>query len=182
MYSLNRDLVSLILILGFVGFASLAMAQESKEFIIKDIRPTLTGYQNKAFVETKYVGQEKLKMVAFWIKNEPNKRLVAAKGGAMWGSPDFDYFVGNQGEKILSGPGSIYVAIDGDSQFIGNLDFDGSVYTFIGKVRLAGYNFDSDTKSPLSFKLVKEKGFVYLSGKGIITAKDGKLFQLGFKK
>ncbi|MFA6141758.1 MAG: hypothetical protein WC738_00490 [Candidatus Omnitrophota bacterium] len=84
---------------------------------------------------------------------------------------DGGFTIGSNGESIYSG--NSHVAINGETQFFGNLDYDGSVYMFIGKVRLAGYVFDGNTKNPLSFKLSKNTGFVYVSGDGSVTTKDG---------
>ena len=37
-----------------------------------------------------------------------------------------------------------------------------------------GYSFAGDSKDPLVFKLVKDAGYVYISGKGTLTTPDGK--------
>jgi len=73
--------------------------------------------------------------------------------------------------KILFGDS--HVAIDGESEFVGNLDYEGSTYTFIGTVRLLKHIFSSNENDPLVFKLVKDAGFVHVKGKGSITAPEG---------
>ena len=143
----------------------------SKEIVLADFKPTLSGHKNNAFVETMQVGPDRKEMVVFWKKDEPNYTLVAALGGAFWGD-GLQVHIGSHGEKICFG--EAYVAINGDSQFVANLDYDSSIYTFIGTVRLLKYTFSSDEKDPLVFKLVKDKGLVYVKGKGTITTSEGK--------
>jgi hypothetical protein len=57
--------------------------------------------------------------------------------------------------------------------------FDGSIHTIKGYVRNFGIDsslFISDSLNPLTFKLVKNIGYVYLKGKGKISFSDGKFF------
>lgn len=78
--------------------------------------------------------------------------------------------------KILSiekAGGKGGVVIKDSSEFTGNLDYDGSIYTFLGEVRLLGHTFSSKADEPLSFKLVKDKGMIHVSGKGIVTTDRG---------
>ncbi len=142
----------------------------STDFTLMDVKPTLTGHENKAFVNTEKVGKDNKEMTVFWTKDEPEYKLAAQQGGLVWGN-NSGFEIGHRGEKIFSG--NSYVAVDGETQFFGNLDYEGSIYMFIGKVHLAGYTFDGDVKNPLTFKLVKNSGFSYVSGSGSITTKDG---------
>jgi hypothetical protein len=84
-------------------------------------------------------------------------------------------FSATDGSGIKKLGGDAHVTIDGDTEFTGNLDYDGSIYTFFGTVRLLKHVFSSDTEDPLVFKLVMEKGFVYVKGKGKVTLPDGKV-------
>lgn len=138
----------------------------TQKIILNDIKPTLAGYNNNAFVET-----DKKHMTIFRRDINTDAPLVAAKGGNIWGE-EVGFQIGKQGEKILSG--DAHIEIDGDTQFTGNLDYDGSTYTFLGTVKLLKHVFSSDDKEPLVFNLVKDKGFVYVKGKGKITLPDGK--------
>ena len=49
-----------------------------------------------------------------------------------------------------------------------------------GKLTLVGHTFESDDAYPLTFKLVKERGYVYLCGRGTVTTPDGKIHRLGY--
>ena len=63
-----------------------------------------------------------------------------------------------------------------EHHFIGTLDFrDLSVDNFI----LGGYQFEGDADYPLVMKLVKDRGYVYLCGRGTIRHKDGREYHLG---
>lgn len=166
----------LIIIVFTFGTISVLQAQEVKDVVLKDLEPTLFGHQNKAYVEMKMVGsdEEKKEMTVFWIKEGPEQTLTAALGGLIGGG---GIMIGMQGEKICM-PGT-HIAVDSASEYVGNLDYDGSIYTFLGTVRLVQYQFQSDNDSPLTFKLEKGKGAVYVSGKGSVKTKDGKEIKIG---
>lgn len=153
--------------------------QEVKEIILEDIKPTLTGYTNTAFVETDKVGEEKKEMTVFRRNKDVSGPLVAAKGGAIWGD-EVAFEIGRQGEKKLSG--DAHIAIDGDTQFTGNLDYAESTYTFLGTVRLMKHVFSSDEKNPLVFKLVKDKGFMHVKGSGKVSLPDGNILTIPSKE
>jgi hypothetical protein len=162
---------STIIICAVLSITVLLYAQEKKEIVLKDIKPTLTGYVNNAFVDTEKVGPDKKEMTVFRRdQNSPGPLVVAKREGYVWGA-GFPLVKGAT-EMKLAGNG--HIGIDGDTQFRGNLDYDGSTYTFIGTVHLAKHVFSSDDKDPLVFKLVKDKGFVHLKGKGKVTTPDGK--------
>lgn len=57
--------------------------------------------------------------------------------------------------------------------------FSGAEHIMMGKIALNNYVFDSDPNYPLTFKVVKEKGYVYVSGRGTITLPDHKIIELG---
>ena len=59
--------------------------------------------------------------------------------------------------------------------------YPGVEHLYDGKVNNYGYVFDSDPEYPLTFKLVKDMGYVYLCGRGTVTDKDGKSTRLGFE-
>jgi len=159
----------LVVVAGGVLVAGVAAsAEEGLEIVLKGIKPTLTGYANNAFVECDKVGREKKEMTVFRRNKKIESPLVAAVGGQVWGD-QVGFSFG--GVKKLSG--DAHLAVDADSGFTGNLDYDGSTYTFLGNVRLVKHLFASDVKDPLVFKLVKHKGFVYLKGKGTVTLPDG---------
>jgi len=54
----------------------------------------------------------------------------------------------------------------------------GSTHTWIGKSKVFGYIFDSDPDNPLQFRVDKQKGYVYVQGRGTITTPDGKVVRL----
>ena len=55
-----------------------------------------------------------------------------------------------------------------------------------GKLTLVGHTFESDQAYPLTFRFVKggyfvkERGYVYLCGRGTVTTPDGKIHRLGY--
>lgn len=55
---------------------------------------------------------------------------------------------------------------------------DNGVMRFEGQVRYCGYTFAGDETDPLAFILLKEKGFVYLHGRGEVIAPDSKKTRL----
>ena len=68
-----------------------------------------------------------------------------------------------------------YWNIGAEHVYIGNFDFtDPRAKDFI----VAGYKFESDPQYPLTMKLTKN-GYLYLCGRGTITALDGKVHRLG---
>ena len=71
-------------------------------------------------------------------------------------------------------PGAACSIDNNDTGYTGWLDRDGSEYTFVGSVNLLHDVFTSDENDPLVFKLVKDVGAVYVSGKGTVVAEDGK--------
>jgi HEAT repeat protein len=57
--------------------------------------------------------------------------------------------------------------------------YAGAEHLYDGKILNYQRTFDSDPQYPLTFKLVKGLGYVYLSGRGTITTEDGKAVSLG---
>lgn len=146
--------------------SSYAYAQ-GNEIVFPAFKPTLSGYKNNAFVEMGKKG------VFFWKKDEPEYKLVAAMGGMVWGR-GAGIKIGKNGVKIGLGETHMGIHIDGETYFTGNLDYEGSVYTFIGEVRLLEHAFKSNSENPLVFTLVKDKGLVYVKGVGTVTKPDGR--------
>jgi len=58
--------------------------------------------------------------------------------------------------------------------------FTGAEHIYMGKVKLHDYLFDSDPQYPLTFKIIKNMGYVYLCGRGTVTRGKDKAFHLGF--
>jgi len=169
-----------------LGYAKQKLAQTTdlrNELVIKEIQPTLTGYENYAVIEVRTRDNER----ELWVKreNKEGHKLVMARGG-LWvraidpgGEGSIQY--GTKGERIC-GPGTEVLLcredIDNCNWFAGNIDYEGSTYILVGKVPLNGYVFESQREDPLTFKIVKEQGFVYLSGRGKVTGRDGKVTTL----
>lgn len=57
--------------------------------------------------------------------------------------------------------------------------FAGAEHILEGVISLNGYRFESDDKYPLVFKVVKDKGYTYLCGRGTVTDRNGKTTHLG---
>ncbi len=77
------------------------------------------------------------------------------------------------GEHLQLLPGAVSIDNAG-TYYTGFLDLNGSKYTFVDSVILLGNTFSSDNNNQLVFKLVKNVGAVYISGKGTVTTQDGK--------
>lgn len=77
---------------------------------------------------------------------------------------------------VITGTGS-YFTPAGDISSLKS----GSVLRFEGKVLLKGFTFEGDEQDPLTFILL-EKGLVYVTGKGKVTLKDGRLIALPASK
>jgi hypothetical protein len=167
----RRVFGAIILACTILGLTLLAACQQRQEIILPAFKPTLKGYANTAFVESRTVGKDNTPAVVFWIEKKPDSKLVLGWGGNVWGEGPIEFSVGMKGEKIMSG--QVFAAINGDTQFTGNLDYAESIYTFLGDVRLLGHTFESDKANPLKFKLVEDKGFVLLGGKGTVTTDKG---------
>jgi hypothetical protein len=54
----------------------------------------------------------------------------------------------------------------------------GLTHQYAGTVRVHGYTFESDASDPLQFRVDRKKGYHYVSGKGAVTAPDGKVTTL----
>ncbi|MFA6141757.1 MAG: hypothetical protein WC738_00485 [Candidatus Omnitrophota bacterium] len=84
-------IITLLLISLCISF-NMVEAKESNEFLVTDftlidVKPTLTGHENKAFVDTEMVGEaDKKEMTVFWIKNDSSCKLAAKTGGLTWGT------------------------------------------------------------------------------------------------
>lgn len=57
--------------------------------------------------------------------------------------------------------------------------YAGAEHIYDGNVWNYETTFDSDPEYPLTFKLVMDEGYVYLSGRGTVTTKDGETVSLG---
>lgn len=55
-----------------------------------------------------------------------------------------------------------------------------TTHILVGKNVLKGVSFDSDPNYPLTFRLVDGKGYVYLCGRGTVTAENGQTYRLGY--
>ncbi len=53
----------------------------------------------------------------------------------------------------------------------------GAKHTWQGTLTYAGYTFASDAATPMQFTLDKDKGYIYVTGKGSVTFPDGKIVQ-----
>jgi hypothetical protein len=54
----------------------------------------------------------------------------------------------------------------------------GAKHTWIGTLTYAGFTFTSDAADPLQFVIDQKRGYVYLGGKGSVTAPDGTVTKL----
>jgi WD40 repeat protein len=54
-------------------------------------------------------------------------------------------------------------------------------HIYLGEVELEPIIFNSDSAYPLTFKLIKDKGFLYMCGRGSITTEDGEIYKVGYE-
>jgi hypothetical protein len=54
----------------------------------------------------------------------------------------------------------------------------GAKHTWKGNITYAGYTFASDPNDPLQFQVTRDKGYVYIKGKGTVTMRDGTVVEL----
>jgi hypothetical protein len=59
---------------------------------------------------------------------------------------------------------------------------NGATHKWIGKFIYSGYTFDSDKENPLQFRVDKDKGYVYVGGRGTVTTPDGMVVKLPLAK
>lgn len=64
-------------------------------------------------------------------------------------------------------------------EFVPTLSWAGAEHILLGTITLKGFTFESDPSFPLHFKLVQNKGYVYLCGRGTVTTPQGKNLSLG---
>lgn len=106
-------------------------------------------------------------------------QLIARRGG-----PYYNLGSGIGGMQVDEighvGVGRIGLILYKSVPFVGNLDSVGAEFIFTDEVSLLGTKFKADPNIPLGFKLVKQKGLVYLFGKGTVVTKDGKVHRLGY--
>lgn len=58
----------------------------------------------------------------------------------------------------------------------------GAEHIYVGRVEPGlGYVFDSDPAYPLTFRVMRLQGYVYLCGRGTVTAPDGTQYRLGYR-
>jgi hypothetical protein len=51
-------------------------------------------------------------------------------------------------------------------------------HTWIGTVAYAGYTINSDANDPLQFQVTRDRGYVYIGGKGSVTMPDRTIVEL----
>jgi hypothetical protein len=184
--SLPSRLGPYIAALAFFGSVSAVSTSGvfARNTALIDLKPTIdNGQANQALVRTRRTGD------GDWLLFSLKKGSKMLYYGAMWIRPatsaggiwtdargdEYSYAADGvyMGDHLQLLPGA--VAIDNTrASYTGSLDFNGSEYTFAGKVSLLGDAFSSDNSNPLVFKLVKGVGAVYVSGKGTVTTQDRK--------
>lgn len=104
---------------------------------------------------------------------------TAIQPGLIQMSPNTELAVCNEGMR----PNAMgLLNCDSPDWFVGSLDYEGSIYSFVGKIKLLGWTFESAPDAPLVFSLHKSKGLIYVSGKGTVYGKDGTKTVLGVDK
>ena len=171
----SKSAAKLFVLMLAVNFLLCGQLQaKNKKVTLPMFKPTLSGVKNYAFIEMDEVERGNNMLVVFWIPKKGSKYSLtaAAGGGWLWGG---SYTVGRHGEHIFSR--GLHNAINDETEYVGNFDYEGSTYIFLGDVILKNHVFLSNKKRPLVFKLVKNKGFVYVKGKGSVETPSGKKYK-----
>jgi len=178
---------------------------KTEVFTIPDFQPTLSGYQNVAIIDASK-GDEVwvrcddkpdsylvlLVRGMWWVQSTNTKpgSIKYLKSGAKIKFEPHGTAI--QPGLVQLSPGTEIIICDGkgipalgipscdnSDWFEGSLDYDGSKYHILGRLKLAGWTFESDPTNPLIFSLQKLRGLVYESGKGKVRRKDGQEVTLG---
>jgi hypothetical protein len=92
-----------------------------------------------------------------------------------------DFFSNEEGVlqlKITPGTNATIPIRNGNMTYFGY----GAIHRWLGKNEIEGYVFEGDTINPLVFKVVKDKGYTYVKGKGTIKKPDGTIIIFPLKK
>jgi len=96
-------------------------------------------------------------------------RAIGDKGGSVT--------FGAHAERIVSPGTEVLICLDktkdDEGWFAGNIDYDSSVYSFIGSVPISGYVIDGLDKDLITFLITKETGLTYVGGIGRVVTKNG---------
>jgi len=107
-------------------------------------------------------------------------QLIARRGGAFYNLQPSGEGGIQVDRSSYVGFGRMGLVLQKDVPFVGNLDSVGAEFIFTDEVSLLGIKFTLDPNIPLGFKLLKQKGLVYLFGKGTVVTKDGEAHRLGY--
>jgi hypothetical protein len=84
--------------------------------------------------------------------------------------PPAEIVIDNDGNQLYYGIAQIGDTITPAS----NILYRNTIHEFHGKHNLRGYIFESTSETqPLKFQVTKDKGYVYISGKGTVTMPNG---------
>ena len=59
---------------------------------------------------------------------------------------------------------------------------EGAVHEIINELEMAGFQFKPEEGSVLTFSVEKERGYVFVEGKGTVWTSDGEIIELDFSK
>jgi len=109
-----------------------------------------------------------------------NRRKYQAKFEAMIGRNFFLYLNELEESKDITIQCNFHIMNGKSANIIPIVWTENSRHIIMGKMSIEGYLIESDSEYPLVFKIVKDKGYTYLCGRGTITDKDGKTYKLGY--
>ena len=82
--------------------------------------------------------------------------------------------VSEQSDGRCRAEGQVEVSLQADGSYKQHMWAHGVTHVWIGKCSVGDYVFVGSRISPLTFRVDKDKGYVYLKGRGAVTTPDGK--------
>jgi len=173
---------------------ALAETKQNKRFILKNIPLEQIGSASRAIImKSSYKGYNYLVKSDFTA----NQRLFFDKVEKRRNTGNYLMYAGSDSKLIFDKSGSLrfegimFYAKKLDNiptiEFISSYVYLLRIWTvnsehnIIGNVEYFGYQVESNSEYPFVFKMVKDKGYTYLCGRGTITDKDGKTYKLGYE-
>jgi len=176
--SLTRGMFATLIVTSMVGMASAQYRLGpgwTPAFIIQELMPVVDP--EMVDIRQMYIGTESRirgsELVPSMNGGITKTRVAVRpeKGGSMWltligQAPAYRiYQVFKRGYTV--------------PEFTPTLSWAGAEHILLGTVSLAGFTFESDPSFPLHFKLVQDRGYVYLCGRGTVKTPQGRKYTLG---
>jgi|GEM_PF-6616504 len=153
---------------------------EEGRFVITDFVPKVcfeNSTKTRVLIVTGPDG--KLRSKAEWPSHRLEKIIMGMRivlGEGEDGSPPTDFFNPPLEELKMPAPSPGF-----SGGMLSPNWFTGAVHIYLGSATIGPHKFKSDPDYPLTFKVVKDSGYVYLCGSGTVKVKTGEQRVLGQK-